>query len=56
MLELDPLALLTFGALAVVSLTLGLYLLFTNPPKDESKFLGVGAEKLSDEELRERDR
>lgn len=56
MIELDPLALLVFASLAVISLALGLYLLFTNPPKDESKFVGVGAEKATDEELEERDR
>lgn len=56
MIEIDPLALVAFAVLAVVSLVLGVYLVFTNPPKDESKFLGVGAEKLSDEELRDRDR
>lgn len=55
MIEIDPLALLVFAGLAVTSLVLGLYLLFTNPPKDESKFLGVGAEKASDEELAERE-
>lgn len=56
MIELDPLALAAFAVLAVVSLVLGLYLVFTNPPKDESKFLGIGEEKLSDEELRNGDR
>lgn len=56
MIEMDPLALVTFAVLAVVSLVLGVYLVFTNPPKDESKFLGIGEEKLSDEELKNSDR
>lgn len=55
MIELDPLALLVFGFLAVLSLVLGVYLLTTNPPKDESKFVGVGAEKATDEELEKRE-
>jgi hypothetical protein len=55
MIEIDPLALLLFAVLAVTSLVLGLYLLFTNPPKDESKFVGFGAEKASDDELAERE-
>lgn len=37
--------------MAVFSLTLGIYLLVTNPPKDRSKFVGLGSEKLGDEEL-----
>lgn len=41
---------LLFVALGAISLSIGVYLLRTNPPKDKSKFLGVGAEKLSDEE------
>lgn len=53
MIEIDPLALFAFATLAVVSLVLGLYLVVTNPPKDESKFLGIGAEKLDDDELDE---
>jgi hypothetical protein len=40
-----------YATLVVVSLALGVYLLTTNPPKDESSFLGIGEEKLSDEEL-----
>lgn len=43
-------------ALAVVSLLIGLYLLSTNPPKDDEKFVGIGAEKATDEELDELDR
>ncbi|MFB6220234.1 MAG: hypothetical protein ABEH90_02230 [Halolamina sp.] len=45
-----------YVSLIVASLTLGLYLLTTNPPKDESAFLGIGEEKLSDEELAQADR
>jgi len=46
---------LVYGTLILLSLTLGLYLLTTNPPKDESSFLGFGEEKLGDEELSEPD-
>jgi hypothetical protein len=45
-----------YAALIAASLTLGIYLLTTNPPKDESAFLGVGKEKLSEQELAETDR
>lgn len=45
-----------YAGLIVASLALGLYLLTTNPPKDESTFLGIGKEKLSEEELAETDR
>lgn len=51
MIEVDPLAFAVFAFLAVFSLAVGLYLVFTNPPKDDAKFLGIGAEKLSDDEL-----
>lgn len=49
-------AALVYATLVVVSLALGVYLLTTNPPKDESSFLGLGEEKLSDEELAANDR
>lgn len=45
-----------YAGLVVASLALGLYLLMTNPPKDESAFLGIGKEKLNEEELAEADR
>lgn len=48
-------ALVVYGGLILLSLALGVYLLTTNPPKDESSFLGLGAEKLSDEELSDAD-
>lgn len=37
--------------MGVGTATLGGYLVFTNPPKDESTFVGLGEEKLSDDEL-----
>lgn len=37
--------------MAVFSLTIGVYLIFTNPPESKDKFIGIGAKKLSDEEL-----
>jgi len=40
-------------AMAALTAVLGVYLLTTNPPKDESKFVGVGAEKMDDEEVEE---
>lgn len=46
---------LVYGTLILLSLTLGVYLLTTNPPKDESSFLGLGEEKLNDEELADPD-
>lgn len=49
------LALVVIAGLGAFCFALGLYLVFTNPPKDEAKFLGIGAEKLSDEELRRRE-
>jgi hypothetical protein len=48
-------ALTVYATLVLVSLALGVYLLTTNPPKDESSFLGLGEKKLSDEELAEAD-
>lgn len=44
-------ALGVYAMLVIISLALGVYLLSTNPPKDESSFLGLGEEKLSDDEL-----
>lgn len=40
-------------ALAIVSLLIGLYLLSTDPPKDDEKFVGIGAEKANYDELNE---
>lgn len=37
--------------LAGVSLTVGVYLLLTDPPADPERFIGVGSEKLPDEEF-----
>ncbi len=37
--------------MAVLSVVLGVYLVFTNPPKDRSKFIGLRAEKMTDEEV-----
>lgn len=48
---MNSVVVLVYGGLVLLSLALGVYLLTTNPPKDESSFLGVGEEKLSDEEL-----
>ena len=56
------LVLVVMLGMAVLTVSIGVYLLRTNPPKDRSKFLGIGAEKIPDEELeeemerRERDR
>ncbi|WP_129113600.1 hypothetical protein [Halegenticoccus tardaugens] len=49
------LALVVIAVLAVICVALGVYLVTTNPPKDETKFIGLGKEKLSDEELARRE-
>jgi len=43
-----------FAILAAVTLALAIYLVVTNPPKEEGVFLGIGKEKYTDEELLER--
>lgn len=48
-------ALGVYALLVVISLALGVYLLSTNPPKNESSFLGLGEEKLNDDELADLD-
>lgn len=40
-----------FVVMAVVTTALAIYLITTNPPKDESAFVGIGKEKFTDEEL-----
>ncbi|MFB6155617.1 MAG: hypothetical protein ABEJ22_06950 [Haloferacaceae archaeon] len=40
-------------AMAAFTAALGVYLLRTNPPKDESRFVGLGEEKMDEEELAE---
>jgi hypothetical protein len=52
--QLDPTAVTAITLLfcmAVISAGLGLYLVFTNPPKDNSKFVGLRAQKMTDEEV-----
>ncbi|MFD1514345.1 hypothetical protein [Halomarina rubra] len=54
MAPLDPgVALMTVVmlAMAVGTFATGVYLVTTNPPVDESKFVGLGSEKLTDEQL-----
>jgi hypothetical protein len=46
--------LVLFSILATVTLALAIYLVVTNPPKEEGVFLGIGTEKYTDEELLER--
>jgi hypothetical protein len=56
MTALEPSFLTAVGvmlAMAVFTAALGVYLLRTNPPKDESKFVGLGEEKMDAEELEE---
>lgn len=38
-------------AMAVFTITLGTYLVLTNPPKDRAKVIGIGAEKAADAEF-----
>lgn len=45
------LALVVLLVMAASTATLGGYLVFTNPPKSESTFVGIGEEKMPDEEL-----
>lgn len=40
-----------FVVMAVVTGALAAYLIRTNPPKDDTAFIGLGKEKYSDEEL-----
>ena len=44
------LIMLILGSFMIV---LGVYLIFTNPPKNRRKFLGLGSEKMSKEEVKE---
>ncbi|MFB6300004.1 MAG: hypothetical protein ABEH65_07055 [Halobacteriales archaeon] len=44
---------IVFISLAAVALALGVYLVVTNPPKDDEAFIGIGKEKVSDKEFEE---
>jgi len=43
--------LLLFVAMAAVTFAMGVYLVATNPPKDDASFVGFGKEKYTNEEL-----
>lgn len=45
---------LLFFVLGTVTLALAIYLVVTNPPKEDGAFLGIGKEKYTNEELIER--
>ena len=51
MVQIPILAIIFWTVMLVTVLSLGIYLIRTNPPKDESKFIGLGKEKFTDEEL-----
>jgi len=40
-----------FVVMAVFTAALAVYLIRTNPPKDDGAFIGLGKEKYSDDEL-----
>ena len=51
MVQIPIFAMIFWTVMLVTVLALGIYLIRTNPPKDESKFIGFGEEKFTDEEL-----